>query len=93
MSSHLPLRAAFIALLLLLCSWAGAQPQPAEAPPEAEQLLDRIQQLSSEYRALEQQEGQLEGGERAAVTLQMRNNLLEFMRQVDELVGFARPVF
>jgi len=84
--------AALVAFLLLLCSGAGAQPQPAEAPPdavEAERLLADIQRIRSEYRMLEEEESRLEGEERAVVALQLRKQLFEFVRQVDELVGLV----
>ena len=89
MPSRLLPSAALIASLLLFYSGAVAQPQSEEAPPEvpeAERLLGDVQRLRSEYRALEEEESKLEGEERVVVALQMRKHLLEFMRQVDELV-------
>ena len=79
MLSRLVAPAALVASLLLLCSAAGAQAQPEEAPPvvpEAERLLDDIQRLRSEYRALQEEEGNLEGEERAVI-----ENLLERARR------------
>jgi hypothetical protein len=84
---------AFISSLLLLGSVVNAQPPGAEAQPEApeipktEQLLEEINAISSEYRALEQKNQKVEGEDKTVIALQMRDQVLEFIRKVDKLVA------
>jgi len=82
--------AVFVASLLLLGSAAGAQPPGEDAPPEVpevERLLEDIDRLRSEYRALQAEEGRHEGEARTLSVLQMRKMVFEVMRSVDELVA------
>ncbi len=89
-SRLLPSAAAIVASLLLLCLAAGAQPPSQEAPPEvpkAERLLEDIERLRSEYRALAEEEAKHQGEEQTLIVLQMNKKVFELMRSVNELVA------
>jgi small conductance mechanosensitive channel len=76
--------------LALLGGTAYAQPQPdvPEPSPSATQvILDDIERLRLEYGELAAQLPERQGDERAVLVVQMRNRLLEFMRQVEKLVA------
>jgi small conductance mechanosensitive channel len=84
---------AVIASSLFFCAAVNAQPPAGDAPPEgpkapkSEQLLDEINSIRSESRALEQQNRKVEGDEKTAIALQMHDQVLEFIRKVNKLVA------
>jgi small conductance mechanosensitive channel len=95
---------ALFAAALLFASLAVAQTPPADEPPEtpeAERLLAEIDLLRAEYRALVQEQRGLEGEGLAVVGVQIRKQVFELIRTIDELVdvvvrereaGEKRPV-
>jgi small conductance mechanosensitive channel len=85
-------RVCVIAALVFLCQSVSAQPITGEGEREApellksEQLLEEIEAISAEFRALKEQIRKVTGEERTAVNLHMRDLVLEFIRKVDKLV-------
>ena len=55
--------------------------------PKAERLLEDIERLRSEYRALAEEEAKHQGEEQTLIVLQMNKKVFELMRSVNELVA------